>query len=78
MWPQFKSPLAWDFFAVLTYLIVSALFWFLGILPDSFASARDRARTRGWQLWFGVLALGWRGSAIHWERWRKTYGLIAR
>ena len=76
LWPQFKSPLAWDFFAVLTYLIVSALFWFLGILPD-LASARDRARTRGWQLFFGILALGWRGRADHWLRWRQAYALIA-
>lgn len=76
LWPQFKSPLAWDFFAVLTYLTVSALFWFIGILPD-FASARDRATSRGWQIFFGLLALGWRGSARHWERWRQVYFLTA-
>jgi Ni/Fe-hydrogenase subunit HybB-like protein len=76
LWPQFKSPLAWDFFAVLTYLIVSALFWFIGILPD-LASARDRATTRRWQLFFGFAALGWRGSARHWARWRQVYFLTA-
>lgn len=76
VWPQFRSPLAWDFFAVLTYLIVSALFWFLGILPD-LASARDRARRRGWQIFFGFLALGWRGDAAHWMRWRQAYAVIA-
>lgn len=76
VWPQFRSPLAWDFFAVFTYLVVSALFWFLGILPD-LASARDRARRRGWQLFFGFLALGWRGDAAHWMRWRQAYALIA-
>jgi len=76
IWPQFKSPLAWDFFAVLTYLIVSALFWFIGILPD-LAAARDRATKRRWQLFFGLAALGWRGSAFHWARWRQTYVLCA-
>ena len=76
LWPQFKSPLAWDFFAVLTYLTVSALFWFIGILPD-LASARDRATRRRWQLFFGFAALGWRGSAYHWARWRQTYALCA-
>lgn len=76
VWPQFKSPLSWDFFAVLTYLIVSALFWFLGILPD-LASARDRAKSRGKQVFFGIIALGWRGRAEHWQRWRQAYSLIA-
>ncbi len=76
IWPQFKSPLTWDFFAVLTYLIVSLLFWYIGAIPD-FASARDRATKRRWQVFFGLLALGWRGSAIHWARWRQSYRLTA-
>jgi Ni/Fe-hydrogenase subunit HybB-like protein len=76
LWPQFKSPLTWDFFAVLTYLIVSVLFWYIGILPD-LASARDRASKRGQQLFYGLFALGWRGSALHWARWRQTYRLTA-
>jgi molybdopterin-containing oxidoreductase family membrane subunit len=76
LWPQFKSPLSWDFFAVLTYLTVSVLFWYIGIVPD-LASARDRARRRGYQVLYGLGALGWRGSARHWARWRQTYQLTA-
>jgi molybdopterin-containing oxidoreductase family membrane subunit len=76
IWPQFKSPLTWDFFAVLTYLTVSVLFWFIGILPD-LATLRDRAKTRGLQVFYGLVALGWRGSARHWQRWRQAYRLTA-
>lgn len=76
VWPQFKSPLTWDFFAVLTYLIVSLLFWFIGIMPD-LAAARDRATKRRWKLFFGLGALGWRGSAKHWARWQQAYRLTA-
>lgn len=76
IWPQFKSPLTWDFFAVLTYLTVSVLFWYIGIVPD-LASARDRAKTRRQQVFYGLLALGWRGSAMHWARWRQSYRLTA-
>ncbi|MEN2976502.1 polysulfide reductase NrfD (plasmid) [Tistrella bauzanensis] len=76
IWPQFKSPLAWDFFAVLTYLTVSVLFWYIGIVPD-LASTRDRARKRLPQVLYGLFALGWRGSARHWARWRQTYRLTA-
>jgi molybdopterin-containing oxidoreductase family membrane subunit len=76
VWPQFKSPLTWDFFAVLTYLIVSVLFWYIGIVPD-LASARDRATRRRYQVFFGLFALGWRGSARHWARWRQAYRLTA-
>ena len=76
VWPQFKSPLTWDFFAVLTYLTVSLFFWYLGILPD-LASARDRAKTRGYQLLFGFLSLGWTGKALHWARWRQVYAITA-
>jgi len=76
VWPQFKSPLTWDFFAVLTYLLVSLFFWYLGILPD-LASARDRARSRGYQLFFGIVSLGWRGQAAHWARWRQVYAITA-
>lgn len=74
--PQFKSPLSWDFFAVLTYLIVSALFWYIGIVPD-LASVRDRARKRWQQVLYGLAALGWRGSARHWARWNQAYRLTA-
>jgi Ni/Fe-hydrogenase subunit HybB-like protein len=76
IWPQFKSPLTWDFFAVLTYLTVSALFWYIGILPD-LASVRDRAKTRTAQVFYGLFALGWRGAASHWARWRRAYRLTA-
>ncbi len=76
IWPQFKSPLTWDFFAVLTYLMVSTLFWYIGIIPD-LAGARDRARKRRWQVFFGLGALGWRGQGRHWIRWRQAYRLTA-
>jgi Ni/Fe-hydrogenase subunit HybB-like protein len=76
VWPQFRSPLEWDIWAVLTYLTVSIVFWYVGLIPD-LAAARDRARRRHWQVIFGVLALGWRGSALHWLRWQQAYRLIA-
>ncbi|MDY0884427.1 NrfD/PsrC family molybdoenzyme membrane anchor subunit [Dongia soli] len=76
IWPQFRSPLTWDFFAVLTYLTVSLLFWYIGIVPD-LATTRDRAKKRGLQVFYGILALGWRGSARHWARWRQSYRLTA-
>ncbi|MGO4567627.1 NrfD/PsrC family molybdoenzyme membrane anchor subunit [Rhizobium sp. 2YAF20] len=74
--PQFKSPLSWDFFAVLTYLTVSILFWYIGIVPD-LASVRDRAQKRWQQVLYGLGALGWRGSARHWARWNQAYRLTA-
>jgi len=76
VWPQFKSPLTWDFFAVLTYLTVSVLFWYIGIVPD-LAAVRDRSRRRWQQVFYGLGALGWRGSARHWTRWRQAYRLTA-
>jgi molybdopterin-containing oxidoreductase family membrane subunit len=76
LWPQFKSPLAWDFFAVLTYLTVSVLFWYIGIIPD-LASVRDRARLRRAQVFYGLFSLGWRGSARHWMRWNQAYRMTA-
>lgn len=76
VWPQFKSPLTWDFFAVLTYLIVSTLFWYIGIIPD-LASARDRVKKKRWRIFFGLGALGWRGSAEHWARWNQAYRTTA-
>lgn len=76
LWPQFKSPTAWDFFAVLGYLAVSVLFLYVGSIPD-FASARDRATKRHYQFFYGLLALGWRGASSHWSHWRRTYRFIA-
>ncbi|MGI8525135.1 MAG: NrfD/PsrC family molybdoenzyme membrane anchor subunit [Pseudolabrys sp.] len=76
VWPQFRSPLEWDIWAVLTYLTVSIVFWYIGLVPD-LAAARDRARRRRWKVFFGVLCLGWRGSAAHWMRWHQAYRLLA-
>lgn len=76
VWPQFRSPLEWDIWAVLTYLSVSVLFWYTGLISD-LADARDRATRRGWQIFFGVASLGWRGSAVHWMRWSQAYRIMA-
>lgn len=76
VWPQWRSALVWDFFAILSYLIVSLLFWYIGMLPD-LASIRDRARKRLVQIFYGLLALGWRGEASHWRRFKLTSGLLA-
>lgn len=76
MWPQFRSPLVWDVFAISTYLLVSFMFWFVGLVPD-LASMRDRA-TKKWQkVIYGILAMGWRGSAVHWHRYETSYLLLA-
>jgi len=74
--PQFRSPLVWDVFAVSTYFTVSLLFWFLGLIPD-LATLRDRARSRVPRFIYGMLAMGWRGSAIHWHRYEMAYLLLA-
>ncbi len=76
LWPQFRSPLIWDVFAVSTYGTVSALFWFTGLVPDM-ATLRDRAKSRFAQRFYGMLALGWRGSAKHWQRYETAYLLLA-
>ncbi len=75
-WPQFRSPLVWDVFAVSTYATVSLLFWFVGLIPD-LATLRDRAKHRAAQILYGVLAMGWRGSAIHWARYETASLLLA-
>ena len=74
--PQFRSPLVWDVFAVSTYFTVSVLFWFLGLIPD-LGTLRDRARKRLPRFLYGILAMGWRGSAIHWHRYEMAYLLLA-
>ncbi|MBL7986868.1 MAG: polysulfide reductase NrfD [Chlorobi bacterium] len=74
--PQFRSPLLWDVFAVSTYGTVSLLFWFVGLIPD-LASLRDRATTKGKQMIYGALSLGWRGSAVHWKRYTTIYMILA-
>ena len=76
IWPQFRSPLMWDVFAVSTYATVSAVFWFVGLIPD-FATLRDRAKSKTFQIIYGMLAMGWRGSARHWHRYETAYLLLA-
>jgi molybdopterin-containing oxidoreductase family membrane subunit len=76
LWPNFKSPLIWDVFAVSTYGSVSALFWFIGLIPD-LATFRDKAEHPALKRIYGVLALGWRGSAKHWSRYEHAYLLLA-
>jgi molybdopterin-containing oxidoreductase family membrane subunit len=74
LWPQWRSSLLWDFFAITAYLLVSILYFYVGLLPD-LATLRDRARTRGRQVFYGLLALGWRGEARHWQRF-ETLSLV--
>ena len=74
--PQFRSPLVWDVFAVSTYFTVSLLFWYVGLIPD-LATLRDRAHERFPRFIYGMLAMGWRGSAIHWHRYETAYLLLA-
>jgi Ni/Fe-hydrogenase subunit HybB-like protein len=76
VWPQFKSPLVWDVFAVSTYGLVSFLFWFVGLIPD-LATLRDRSQSRTGRMVYGILAMGWRGSAHHWYRYETAYLLLA-
>ena len=76
LWPQFRSPLVWDVFAVSTYCTVSLLFWFVGLVPD-LATLRDRARNRPAKIIYGILAMGWRGSAVHWSRYETASILLA-
>ena len=76
MWPNFRSPLLWDVFAVSTYAIVSAMFWYVGLIPD-LATMRDRAKTPRRRRIFGFLSLGWRGSNRQWRHYEKAYLLLA-
>ena len=76
VWPQFRSPLVWDVFAVSTYATVSLLFWFVGLIPD-LATLRDRSQSRVGRVIYGMLAMGWRGSARHWHRYETAYLLLA-
>ncbi len=76
MWPNFRSPLIWDVFAVSTYATVSLLFWYVGMIPD-LATLRDRARKLWAKVLYGALAMGWRGSARHWARYEQASLLLA-
>jgi Ni/Fe-hydrogenase subunit HybB-like protein len=76
MWPNFRSPLLWDVFAVSTYFTVSLLFWYVGLIPD-LATMRDRAKTKARKLGYGLFALGWRGSHRHWIHYESAYLILA-
>lgn len=76
MFPNFRSPLDWDLFAITTYASVSVLFWYIGLIPDM-ATLRDQARSRFQKLLYGVLCLGWNGSARAWTRYMRAYLLLA-
>jgi len=76
LWPQFRSPLVWDVFAITTYALVSLMFWYMGLVPD-LATLRDRSISRIGRAVFGLFAMGWRNSALHWHRYEKAYFLMA-
>jgi Ni/Fe-hydrogenase subunit HybB-like protein len=76
LWPQFRSPLVWDVFAVSTYLTISAVFWYVGLIPD-FATLRDSSKQRWKAVIYGALSMGWRSSARHWQRYEKAALLLA-
>lgn len=76
MWPQFRSALEWDVFAVSTYFTISLVFWFMGLIPD-FATMRDRSRNKFGKIAFAILSLGWRGSNQHWHRYEQANMLLA-
>jgi molybdopterin-containing oxidoreductase family membrane subunit len=76
VWPNFRSPLVWDVFAVSTYFTISLLFWYVGLIPD-LATLRDSAVNRWTRMIYGLLALGWRNSARHWRRYESAYMLLA-
>src|SRR6187401_3487383 len=76
IWPQFRSPLLWDVFAVSTYFTVSLLFWYMGLIPD-IATMRDRAKSRIRQVAYGLFSLGWTGSNRHWSNYEKAYLILA-
>jgi len=76
VWPQWRSPLVWDIFAIGTYIMVSILFWYMGLIPD-LATLRDRAESRFKQIVYGIVALGWRGEARQWRRFDTAYLLMA-
>ena len=76
LWPQFRSPLVWDVFAISTYFTISLLFWYVGLIPD-LATLRDRSGNRVGRVVYGMLAMGWRGSARHWQRYEIAYLLLA-
>ena len=76
MWPNFRSPLLWDVFAVSTYFTVSLMFWYVGLVPD-IATLRDRAKTKIRQVVYGIFSLGWRGANRHWQNYERAYLILA-
>ena len=76
IWPNFRSPLIWDVFAVSTYGTVSLLFWYVGMIPD-LGTLRDRAKNQYLRMLYGMLAMGWRNSSRHWSNYEKAYLLLA-
>src|SRR5450432_2243244 len=76
MWPQFRSPLMWDVFAISTYALVSIIFWGIGMIPD-LATLRDRSKSKFAKVVYGLACLGWRGSAKHWYRYEEAVGILA-
>jgi molybdopterin-containing oxidoreductase family membrane subunit len=76
VWPQFRSPLLWDVFAVSTYATISVVFWYLGMVPD-LGTLRDRAQSKFAQFFYGIISLGWRGSVRHWTRYETASLLLA-
>jgi len=76
MWPQYRSPLEWDIFAVSTYATVSILFWYMGMIPD-FATFRDKSTSTAKRIAYGIVAMGWRGSSRQWHRYERAYLILA-
>ncbi len=76
VWPQVRSPLWWDFICLLCYILMSIMYYYAGLLPD-LATVRDMAKTRWQQVFYGVLALGWRGSARHWRKQQTVYAIMS-
>ena len=76
MWPQWRSPLLWDVFAVSTYATVSLLFWYVGLIPD-LAMLRDKTTSKPMRVLYAIGALGWRGASRHWSRYETAYMVLA-
>ena len=76
VWPQVRSPLWWDFICLLCYILMSIMYYYVGLLPD-LATVRDLAMSRGKQIFYGILALGWRGSARHWRNQQTVYAIMS-
>ncbi len=76
IWPQFRSPLMWDVFAVSTYFTVSVLFWYMGLIPD-LAVIRDRCKNKIRKFFYSLFSLGWTGANRHWSNYEKAYLILA-